>query len=174
MAITTVTELDAARAEARSLVHRRALKAAARAASPIGFGSDAVADLIEDVQAAFGLTREQKAALAPAMLTSFTGLAAAYAPAALGVEAVAGLTAQLAANPVGRIAGRMVGGRFVRRIASGRGLLGRVARRAWLVPAALGGGAAVGYELLGRRCINQCYAYLRPRLGTTALLPTPR
>ena len=36
---------------------------------------------------------------------------------------------------------------------------------AWVIPAALGGGNAARYELLGRRAINQCYAYLRPRLG---------
>ncbi len=165
MPITTLAELDDAREQARALVNRRALKAAARAVVPFGFGSDALAQLVEDVQTVFQLTPGQRTALAPAILTSFTDLAAAYAPAALGAEAVAGLAARLGANPVTRIAGRSFGGRFIRRVAAGRGLLGTVARRAWVIPAALGGGAAASYELLGRRCINQCYALLRDELA---------
>jgi hypothetical protein len=50
-------------------------------------------------------------------------------------------------------------------------MLGMAARRAWLIPAALGGGAAAAYELLGRRCINQCDAYLRERIVKPAARP---
>ena len=166
--IATVADLNAARDRARSLVHHRAVKAAARAAVPFGFGSDALATLIDDVQAEFGLTPTQKAEMAPEVLTSFSDLLAAYAPPVIGAEAVAGLAARLGTLPMARIAGRSVAGRFVRRIAAGRGLLGALARRAWVIPAALGGGAAASYELLGRRAINQCYAYLRPRLPAFA------
>ncbi len=168
MAIETVAALNDAREQARSLVHHRALKAAARAAVPFGFGSDALGDLIEDIQRIFQLTPEQKAELAPTLITSVSDLVTAYAPAAIGAETVAGLTARLAGNPVARIAGRSFAARFLRRVAAGRGLLGVVARRAWVIPAALGGGAAASYELLGRRCINQCDAYLRARIAPLA------
>jgi hypothetical protein len=172
MAIETLAELDAARAKARAMVHSRALRAAARAAAPVGFGQDAVAHLVHDIEAVFGLTAEERAALAPTMVKSFADLAAAYAPGAAGGEALAGLAARLAANPVARVASRSLAGRFVTRVAKGRGLLGVAARRAWLIPAALAGGAAATYELLGRRCINSCYAYLRDRIPTPAATAT--
>ncbi|WP_156678883.1 hypothetical protein [Sphingomonas profundi] len=167
--IATLAELDAARAQARGLVHRRALKAAGRAAVPFGFGHDALADLVDDIQRIFRLTPAQRAEIAPRLLTSMTDLIAAYAPPAIGAEAIAGLAARFGANPIARVAGRSFAGRLLRRVAAGRGLLGTVARRAWVIPAALGGGAAAGYELLGRRCINQCHAYLRTRLPGAAI-----
>ncbi len=171
MAITTLAQLDAARDEARSLVHRRAGKAAMRAAVPFGFGSDALGTLVDDIEAVFQLTPEQKADLAPKMLTGIGDIIATYAPAEIGAGALAGLAARLGTNPVARIAGRSFAGRFLRRIATGRGLLGFAARRAWVIPAALGGGAAASYELIGRRCINQCHAYLRQRIAAPAALP---
>ncbi|TVV72208.1 hypothetical protein [Sphingomonas solaris] len=169
MGLSSIAELDAARAAARRMVHRRALKAAARAAAPFGFGRDALADLVADVQAEFRLTPTEAAELAPRIHHSLADLVAAYAPAALGAEALAELTAVARANPVAQAAGRFRGHlarRVIGRFVAGRGLLGAMARRAWVIPAALGGGAAASYELLGRRAINQCYAYLRGRLET--------
>ncbi len=165
MGLATLAQLDAARDRARSLVHRRALKAAARAAAPFGFGHDALADLIADIQAEFRLTEAEKAQLAPRIHNSLSDLIAAYAPGALGGEAVAGIAAKMASNPVARFASRRAGGRVLRRVVAGRGPLGALARRAWLIPAALGGGAAASYELLGRRAINVCYNFSRAQLN---------
>lgn len=166
MGCSTLAELDAARERARRLVHRRALKAAARAAAPFGFGHDALTDLITDVQAEFRLTDAEKTQLAPQIQTGLIDLVSAYAPGALGAEALAGIAAKMASNPITRFAGRRAGGRALRRIVAGRGVLGTLARRAWLIPAALGGGAAASYELLGRRAINTCYAFSLARLNT--------
>ncbi|MET0270701.1 MAG: hypothetical protein ABW173_09760 [Sphingomonas sp.] len=168
MSLTNLAELDAARDRARSLVHRRALKAAGRAAVPFGFGHDAIADLVADVQTEFRHTDAEKAELAPKIQTGLAQVIAAYAPGAIGAEAAAGLAATLASNPIARFASRRAGGRIVRRVVAGRGLLGTLARRAWLIPAALGGGAAASYEVLGRRAINACYAYSRAKLDAAA------
>jgi hypothetical protein len=177
MTITTLAELDRARDRAHAEIHRRAVKAGAKAAEPLGIATslwgETAADLIADVQDIYELTPAERAALEPALLRSLGDLIAHYAPAAAKAGSLASITAllrssSLARRAAGGIATRAAG-RVGRRVArSGRfgaSAIGAVARRAWLIPVALGGGTIALYEILGRRCSEQCHAYLHARVA---------
>lgn len=176
MTITTLAELDAARDRARSEIHRRAAKAGMKAAEPLGIATsiwgETVTDLIADVQAIYGLTPAQQAELEPALLHSLADLLTHYAPTAAKAGSLASIMATLKGSSLARraaggmatrAAGR-IGGRVARSGRFGASAVGALARRAWLVPVALAGGTLALYEILGRRCSDQCYAYLKAQL----------
>lgn len=177
MPITTLSELDAARVTARSEVHKRAVKAGAKAAEPLGIATsiwgETVTDLIADIQDIYQLTPAQKAELEPELLHGLTDLLSHYAPAAAKAGTLASVAAtlrgsSLARRAAGSVATRTatrIGTRFARSGRFGAGAIGAIARRAWVVPLALGGGTTALYEILGRRCINQCHAYLHARIA---------
>ena len=183
MAIATLAELDAARDAARSEVHRRAAKAGVKAAEPLGIASsiwgETVAELIGDIQDIFQLSAADKAVLAPELLHGLSDLFAHYAPAAAKAGTLASIAATLRGSSIARRAAGSVASRTAARIGTrvagsgrlGASAIGAIARRAWVVPIALGGGTAALYELLGRRCINQCHAYLHARLSPATVLP---
>ncbi|HEX8446158.1 MAG TPA: hypothetical protein VF649_06040 [Sphingomonas sp.] len=180
MPLTTLADLDAARTRARADVHRRAIKAGAKAAEPLGIASsiwgETVTDLIADIQDIYQLTPDQKAELEPELLHGLTDLLAHYAPTAAKAGTLASVAATLrgsslarraAASVATRAAGR-IGTRVARSGRFGASAAGAIARRAWLIPLALGGGTTALYEILGRRCINQCYDYLHARIAPAA------
>ena len=176
MTVTTTTtrqaELDAMRTAARAEVHRRAARAAVGAIDPTGMAnavwSRQVADLVDDILDIFQLTVEQRAEIGPDLLRGVGDLIAHYAPPSSRAGLMAGLVETLQGSGLARRAARGAATRFGARLVAGAGIGGRavglVARRAWLVPLAIGGGTGVLYELLGRRCINQCHTYLSARL----------
>lgn len=183
MPITTLAELDAARHAARSEVHKRAAKAGAKAAEPLGIATsiwgETVTDLIADIEDIFGLTAAEKAELEPELLHGLTDLIAHYAPTAAKAGTLASIAATLRGSSIARRAAGSVASRTAARIGTrvagsgrfGASAIGAIARRAWVVPIALGGGTAALYELLGRRCINQCYAFLHARLAPAIVPP---
>lgn len=177
MTITSLAELDAARDRARSEIHRRAAKAGMKAVEPLGIATsiwgETVTDLIADVQAIYALTPAQRAELEPALLHNLADLLTHYAPAAAKAGSLASIAATLngsslarhAANMMARRAVGRIGGRVARSGRFGASAVGALARRAWLIPVALGGGTVALYEILGRRCSDQCYAYLKTRIA---------
>jgi len=177
MPITTPAELDAARSIARGEVHKRAVKAGAKAAEPLGIASavwgETVTDLIADIQDIYQLTPAQRAELEPEILHDLGDLLSHYAPTAAKAGTLASIAAtlrssSLARRAAGSVATRTatrIGSRFARSGRFGAGAIGAIARRAWVIPLALGGGTTALYEVLGRRCINQCHAYLLARIA---------
>ncbi|GGE77606.1 hypothetical protein [Sphingomonas prati] len=178
--ITALPALDAARDAARSEVHKRALKAGAKAAEPLGLATsiwgETVTDLITDIQDIFQLTPEQRTAIEPQLLHGLGELITHYAPATVKAGTLATVMATLrgsslarkAANGVAARAATRIGGRVARHAGAGGMAARAVLRRAWVVPLALGGGTGALYEVLGRRCINACYDHLHAAIASPA------
>ena len=187
MPLVSGAELDAARARSRSQVHKRAAKAALAAAEPLGvvgsLWSGTLASMIDEIQDIYQLTPAQRAEIEPELLRGVADVLARYAPGWAPGSRMASIVETLRRSTLARTAAAGAATRTVRRL--GPGLAGRVAvgagaaralaRRAWVVPLALGAGTTLLYELLGHRCIGQCDAYLRSRLapGATQLTAAP-